>query len=225
MDASRCRACERSPLVHVYDSWTCPARYLETSSGEVTYYKQLNPEDTRTFKLFKVMNFCKIVSGHFLEFDLHIWRTGGAAGGRTWRMNPAVQRSVLLFTAHPHGVGPHHQKLWILLVFPSWRLRIVHVWLLLLHPEFICVLPVSLPSRACVCQHVHSLSVNPLDIHRLYSNKYSLRNFTRRLKGKVPLNVPEQLDSDFRSEELQTVMLSQSPVSSHMDFSLIYSSV
>ena len=58
-DVSRCRTCERSPLVHVYDSWTCPARYLETSSSEVTYYKQLNPEDTRTFKLFLVMNSVK----------------------------------------------------------------------------------------------------------------------------------------------------------------------
>ena len=34
-------------------------RYLETSSGEVTYYKQLNPEDTRTFKMFSVMNSVK----------------------------------------------------------------------------------------------------------------------------------------------------------------------
>ena len=28
-DVSRCRTCERSPLVHVYDSWTCPERYLD----------------------------------------------------------------------------------------------------------------------------------------------------------------------------------------------------
>ena len=109
-DVSRCRACERSPLVHMYDSWTCPARYLETSSGEVTYYKELNPEDTRTFKLFFSHELCKIVSGHFLEFDFHIWRTGGAAGGRTWRMNPAVERSVLLFTAHPHRRRPSSLK-------------------------------------------------------------------------------------------------------------------
>ena len=56
-DVSRCRTCERSP-VHMYDSWTS-ARYLETSSGEVTYFKQLNPEDTRTFKLFSVINSVK----------------------------------------------------------------------------------------------------------------------------------------------------------------------
>ena len=124
------------------------------------------------------------MSGHFLEFDFHIWRTGGAAGGRTWRMNPAVQRSVLLFTAPPHGVGPHHQKLWNLLVFPSWRLRLLRVWLLFFILRYLC--SSSFTSVTCLCrQHVHSLSVNPLDIHRLYSHMDSLRNFIRRLKGKV----------------------------------------
>ncbi|XP_053289838.1 NLR family CARD domain-containing protein 3 isoform X2 [Pleuronectes platessa] len=37
----------------------------------------------------------------------------------------------------------------------------------------------------CLCpQHVHSLSVNPLDIHLLYSHMDSLRNFIRRLQDK-----------------------------------------
>ena len=155
------------------------------------------------------------MSGHFLEFDFHIWRTGGAAGGRTWRMNPAVQRSVLLFTAHPHGVGPHHQKLWNLLVFPSWRLRLLRVWLLFFILRYLC--SSSFTSVTCLCrQHVHSLSVNPLDIHRLYSHMDSLRNFIRRLKGKVPENVQNNL-TQTSGLKTETVMLSQSPLFSHMD--------
>ena len=155
------------------------------------------------------------MSGHFLEFDFHIWRTGGAAGGRTWRMNPAVQRSVLLFTAPPHGVGPHHQKLWNLLVFPSWRLRLLRVWLLFFILRYLC--SSSFTSVTCLCrQHVHSLSVNPLDIHRLYSHMDSLRNFIRRLKGKVPENVQNNL-TQTSGLKTETVMLSQSPLFSHMD--------
>ena len=155
------------------------------------------------------------MSGHFLEFDFHIWRTGGAAGGRTWRMNPAVQRSVLLFTAPPHGVGPHHQKLWNLLVFPSWRLRLLRVWLLFFILRYLC--SSSFTSVTCLCrQHVHSLSVNPLDIHRLYSHMDSLRNFIRRLKGKVPENVQNNL-TQTSGLKTETVMFSQSPLFSHMD--------
>ena len=155
------------------------------------------------------------MSGHFLEFDFHIWRTGGAAGGRTWRMNPAVQRSVLLFTAPPHGVGPHHQKLWNLLVFPSWRLRLLRVWLLFFILRSLC--SSSFTSVTCLCrQHVHSLSVNPLDIHRLYSHMDSLRNFIRRLKGKVPENVQNNL-TQTSGLKTETVMFSQSPLFSHMD--------
>ena len=155
------------------------------------------------------------MSGHFLEFDFHIWRTGGAAGGRTWRMNPAVQRSVLLFTAPPHGVGPHHQKLWNLLVFPSWRLRLLRVWLLFFILRYLC--SSSFTSVTCLCrQHVHSLSVNPLDIHRLYSHMDSLRNFTRRLKGKDPENVQNNL-TQTSGLKTETVMFSQSPLFSHMD--------
>ena len=155
------------------------------------------------------------MSGHFLEFDFHIWRTGGAAGGRTWRMNPAVERSVLLFTAPPHGVGPHHQKLWNLLVFPSWRLRLLRVWLLFFILRSLC--SSSFTSVTCLCrQHVHSLSVNPLDIHRLYSHMDSLRNFTRRLKGKVPENVQNNL-TQTSGLKTETVMFSQSPLFSHMD--------
>ena len=155
------------------------------------------------------------MSGHFLEFDFHIWRTGGAAGGRTWRMNPAVQRSVLLFTAPPHGVGPHHQKIWNLLVFPSWRLRLLRVWLLFFILRYLC--SSSFTSVTCLCrQHVHSLSVNPLDIHRLYSHMDSLRNFIRRLKGKVPENVQNNL-TQTSGLKTETVMFSQSPLFSHMD--------
>ena len=155
------------------------------------------------------------MSGHFLEFDFHIWRTGGAAGGRTWRMNPAVQRSVLLFTAPPHGVGPHHQKLWNLLVFPSWRLRLLRVWLLFFILRYLC--SSSFTSVTCLCrQHVHSLSVNPLDIHLLYSHMDSPRNFIRRLKGKVPENVQNNL-TQTSGLKTETVMLSQSPLFSHMD--------
>ena len=155
------------------------------------------------------------MSGHFLEFDFHIWRTGGAAGGRTWRMNPAVQRSVLLFTARPHGVGPHHQKIWNLLVFPSWRLRLLRVWLLFFILRSLC--SSSFTSVTCLCrQHVHSLSVNPLDIHRLYSHMDSPRNFIRRLKGKVPENVQNNL-TQTSGLKTETVMLSQSPLFSHMD--------
>ena len=155
------------------------------------------------------------MSGHFLEFDFHIWRRGGAAGGRTWRMNPAVQRSVLLFTAPPHGVGPHHQKIWNLLVFPSWSLRLLRVWLPFFILRSLC--SSSFTSVTCLCrQHVHSLSVNPLDIHRLYSHMDSLRNFIRRLKGKVPDNVQNNLTqtSGLKTEK---VMFSQSPLFSHMD--------
>ena len=65
-------------------------------------------------------------------------------------MNPAVQRSVLLFTARPHGVGPHHQKLWNLLVFPSWRLRLLRVRLLFFILRSLCSSSVSRPSRVCV---------------------------------------------------------------------------
>ena len=63
-------------------------------------------------------------------------------------MNPAVQRSVLLFTAPPHGVGPHHQKLWNLLVFPS--VFVFYVFGSSSSSWDICVLPVSRPSRVCV---------------------------------------------------------------------------
>ena len=155
------------------------------------------------------------MSGHFLEFDFHIWRTGGAAGGRTWRMNSAVERSVLLFTAPPHGVGPHHQKLWNLLVFPSWRLRLLRVWLLFFILRSLC--SSSFTSVTCLCrQHVHSLSVNHLDIHRLYSHMDSLRNFIRRLKGKDLENVQSNL-TQTSGLKTETVMFCQSPLFSHMD--------
>ena len=61
-----------------------------------------------------------------------------AAGGGTWRINSAVDRSVLLFTARPHGVGPHHQKIWNLLVFPRWRLRLLRVRLLFFILRSLC---------------------------------------------------------------------------------------
>ena len=72
-----------------------------------------------------------MVSGHFLESDFHIRRTGGAAGGRTWRMNPAVQSS---------GISSCFQvDVFVFYVFgsssSSWD---------------ICVLPVSRPSRVCL---------------------------------------------------------------------------
>ena len=42
----------RNQISSHIDSWRYPARYLETSRGEVTYYN-LNPEDTRTQDVFR----------------------------------------------------------------------------------------------------------------------------------------------------------------------------
>ena len=85
----------------------------------------------------------------------------------------------------------------------------------LLHPEILC--SSSFTSVTCLCrQHVHSLSVNPLDIHRLYSHMDSLRNFIRRLKGKDPENVQNNL-TQTSGLKTETVMFSQSPLFSHMD--------
>ena len=80
----------------------------------------------------------------------------------------------------------------------------------------ICVLPVSRPSRVCLINTSTSLSVNPLDIHLLYSHMDSLRNFIRRQKGKVPENVQNNL-TQTSGLKTETVMLSQSPLFSHMD--------
>ena len=148
-DVSRCRACERSPLVHVYDSWTCPARYLETSSGEVTYYNQLNPEDTRTFKLFSVMNSVKWCLDIFwsLTFTFEERVEQQEAGHDVWILLCKDQCccSQLLHTASAlitksSGISSCFQvDVFVFYVFgsssSSWDL---------------CVLPVSRPSRVCV---------------------------------------------------------------------------
>ena len=207
-------------VVHLFtctDSWTCPERYLETSSGEVYILQTTEPRGHEDFQAVFSHELCKIVSGHFLEFDFHIWRTGGAAGGRTWRMNPAVQRSVLLFTSSSTRASALiHQKLWNLLVFSKLDVFVFYVFgsssFIL---RYLC--SSSFTSVTCLCrQHVHSLSVNPLDIHRLYSHMDSPRNFMRRLKGKDPENVQNNLTqtSGLKTEK---VMLSQSPLFSHMD--------
>ncbi|CAB1418493.1 unnamed protein product [Pleuronectes platessa] len=45
---------------------------------------------------------------------------------------------VLLFTSPPHRVGPHHQKIWNLLVFPNGRLRLLRVQLLFFILRCLC---------------------------------------------------------------------------------------
>ena len=88
---------------------------------------------------------------------------------------------MLLFTARPHGVGPHHQKIWNLLVFQSGRLRLHRVRLLFFILRSLC--SSSFTSR--VRNLVHSLTGTLPHIVLLCPHMDSRGHVTRRPQEKL----------------------------------------